>query len=716
MTDRPMKWAFGIQAQVVLAIILVFSTVLGTMALLLYRQNLMREQVAMVTRDAMQGAIVQQLQDRAHDRVVQMADSLTNPFYYFDLESIGKLSESVKGEADVTYVLVYDDKGNIVHDGSGEIAAYGRKMDDPLATAAITAKGPLVQRTPSVMDAAMPIELGEDRLGGVRIGYSLQNANRAVARATASLDEQVETLAARDRNAIALLIAIIPLVALAMAWYMQRRFVRPVMQLAQHAQAMESGRYDVAIAESRRRDEVGALERAFARMSRSVRDHDSQIREIAFTDALTGLPNRRSFLERLDARLMNEDTDGGIALLFIDVDDFKRVNDTMGHEAGDRVLIELSDRFRSAADAMPLRSSEVARLGGDEFVIVIQAREGGPRALSAVASQLAEAMVDAAARPVELADGQRVFLGASIGITLFPGDAVGAVTLIKNGDIAMYQAKTAGKHCYRFYHPSMEQVVERRVRMEHELRTAWERGELTLVYQPVYRLSDRRVLGAEALLRWQHPEYGLVAPSVFIGVAEESGLIEQIGSQVMRAACQDAAHWHLRDDGDEPFFVSVNLSARQLRDEWLPSEVGRILAETGLAPGRLHVELTETAVLDPDVANGPLLDRLREIGVRIWLDDFGTGFSGLNHLRTLTVDGVKIDRSFVADILQDEDDLALTRAVIGMARSLGVVVVAEGIEELGQYELLRDAGCELGQGYWLGQPMVNEDFIRLIED
>jgi len=217
-------------------------------------------------------------------------------------------------------------------------------------------------------------------------------------------------------------------------------------------------------------------------------------------------------------------------------------------------------------------------------------------------------------------------------------------------------------------------------------------------------------------LRWQHPEYGLVAPSVFIGVAEESGLIEQIGSQVMRAACQDAAHWHLRDDGDEPFFVSVNLSARQLRDEWLPSEVGRILAETGLAPGRLHVELTETAVLDPDVANGPLLDRLREIGVRIWLDDFGTGFSGLNHLRTLTVDGVKIDRSFVADILQDEDDLALTRAVIGMARSLGVVVVAEGIEELGQYELLRDAGCELGQGYWLGQPMVNEDFIRLIED
>jgi EAL domain-containing protein (putative c-di-GMP-specific phosphodiesterase class I) len=278
----------------------------------------------------------------------------------------------------------------------------------------------------------------------------------------------------------------------------------------------------------------------------------------------------------------------------------------------------------------------------------------------------------------------------------------------------MYQAKVAGKNCYRFYSRAMDQAVERRVHLEHELRGAWDRGELSLVYQPVYRVSDNELVGAEALLRWQHPEHGVIAPSVFIDVAEQSGLIETLGPQVLRAACEDAVRWtsHRSDGG--PLFVSVNLSPRQLRSGDLPQVVAKVLRDTGLNPKHLHLELTETAVLGDETLASAMLSQLRSTGVQVWLDDFGTGFSGLSHLRRVPVDGVKIDRSFVADILRDPDDLALTTAIIAMAHSLGIIVVAEGVEREGQYDLLRERDCDLAQGYLLGHPLPLVDFVALL--
>jgi EAL domain-containing protein (putative c-di-GMP-specific phosphodiesterase class I) len=278
----------------------------------------------------------------------------------------------------------------------------------------------------------------------------------------------------------------------------------------------------------------------------------------------------------------------------------------------------------------------------------------------------------------------------------------------------MYQAKVAGKNCYRFYSRAMDQAVERRVRMEQDLRGAWERGELSLAYQPVYRLSDSKLVGAEALLRWQHPEQGTIAPSVFIDVAEQSGLIETIGPQVLRAACTDAMRWRRDFTGAADLFVSVNVSPRQLRNGDLSEQVDRVLEDTGLAPQCLHVELTETAVIGDEVRVSSLLARLRNTGVKVWLDDFGTGFSGLSHLRRVPVDGVKIDRSFIADVLRDPDDLALTTAIIAMAHSLGIAVIAEGVEKEGQFNVLRERGCDMAQGYWLGYPMNAHDFAGLL--
>jgi len=287
--------------------------------------------------------------------------------------------------------------------------------------------------------------------------------------------------------------------------------------------------------------------------------------------------------------------------------------------------------------------------------------------------------------------------------------------LMKNGDIALYQAKVAGKNCYRFYSRAMDQAVERRVRMEQDLRGAWERGELSLVYQPVYRLADTKLVGAEALLRWQHPEHGAIAPSVFIDVAEQSGLIETIGPAVLRAACVDTMHWTHDHPNARDLFVAVNVSPRQLRNGDLSEQVAQVLADTGLDASRLHVELTETAVIGDEIRASTLLGRLRSTGVKVWLDDFGTGFSGLSHLRRVPVDGVKIDRSFIADVLRDPDDLALTTAIIAMAHSLGITVVAEGVEKEGQFTILRERGCDLAQGFWLGHPMTMQDFARLLD-
>jgi diguanylate cyclase (GGDEF)-like protein len=710
-----MNLRYGLQARFLALMALALLVVLALMALLWSRQERIQAEVENVSRDGMERIASASLRRQGEGMVAQLSESLANPLYYFDLDAIGALGRSALNQPGIRYVLVYDAEGNIVHDGSEEIPSYGKRMDDEMAGQVIAASQLLTQFGDDLMDVAAPIMIGNERIGGVRVGFDLRGLRNDQDAAVADLRARLSELGRRQLLWVVLLSGSLVALGIMMLWLIQRALVRPIRQLADAAHAIELGHFEgVKTPVSTRNDEVGDLLRAFNRMSTSVARHDREIRRMAYTDALTSLANRLAFRETLDERLLQMQGAGRqLALLFADIDDFKRVNDTLGHDAGDEVLLQCAQRIREAVRRIGGEGAALARFGGDEFVILVEPDAHGGKEAREVASHLAEALVEELGQPIAVHDRQ-VFLGTSIGITLFPQDASGANALMKNGDIAMYQAKVAGKNCYRFYSRAMDQAVERRVHLEHELRGAWDRGELSLVYQPLYRVSDHTLVGAEALLRWKHPEHGMIAPSVFIDVAEQSGLIEVLGPQVLRAACEDAVGWSELQGGREPLFVSVNLSPRQLRSGDLPAVVADVLRDTGLQPRQLHLELTETAVLGDESQASMLLSQLRNTGVQVWLDDFGTGFSGLSHLRRVPIDGVKIDRSFVADILRDPDDLALTTAIIAMAHSLGIIVIAEGVEKDGQYALLRERNCDLAQGFLLGHPLPMEEFMGLL--
>ncbi len=710
-----MKPRLGLQSQFFVAILLLLAVVVLVMVLLWNRQQATQHEVSEVTRAAMHELLSEQVRVDGEAEVRQLADALANPLYYFDLNAIGTLARAALRESDVDYILVYDTQGRVLQDGSGDVAAYGQPMRDELAREVVVASGPQARGIGQILDVSSPILVGDQRLGGVRIGYSLAAMLRAEKQAMDGLHTRIDEVDRRSLSWLLLLSAALGVTGLAAAALLQRALVRPIRMLGDAAREIEVGNFSMPVPVSGRQDELGDLVRTFGRMRESVARHDREIRRVAYSDALTGLSNRLAFRESLDQRLRALQGAGRqLALLFADLDNFKRVNDTLGHEAGDEVLLQVAGRIDEVVRSIAGADAMVARFGGDEFVILVQASDSEPDVdVRGLASRTADALVADLGLPL-LLHGRQVFLGSSIGVALFPDDAGTASMLMKNGDIAMYQAKVAGKNCFRFYSRTMDQAVERRMRMEHDLRGAWGRGELSLVYQPILRTRDRVLVGAEALLRWSHPVDGAIAPAVFIDVAEQSGLIEVIGPEVLRAACREAAAWPVSSGAGEPPFIAVNVSPRQLGSGNLVHQVGEALEEAGLSPERLHVELTETAVISDEVNASALLAELRKTGVRVWLDDFGTGYSSLSHLRRVQVDGLKIDRSFITDLLRDPDDLALTSAIIAMAHSMGITVVAEGVEKQGQFDLLRERDCDLVQGFWLGHPCTAEEFARLL--
>lgn len=699
----------GMQARFVLAMGGAMLVVVAILAVVLGRQATMQDEVKHLSGNVIHDLFDRSVRSRGEALARELADALANPLYYNDLEQVGALVRNTSRQQVVRYVLVFDADGALIHDGSVEVLGFGQPMSDPLAPGAVAARSLVVQQSPKVLDNALPIMVGNQRVGGVRVGMALDDVQVMEARANQTLGERLQQVGKRHLGWLLLMLGLLIGIGVAVIIYVQRTLVTPIRWLAGAARQIEAGDYNLQLRQSDRGDEVGELVRAFGRMSEAIARHDRDVRHMAYTDALTGLTNRLAFREALDHRLMAARASGQrLALLFADIDDFKRVNDTFGHEAGDEALLQFAQRISAGVAQAGGDEALLARFGGDEFVILI-----GEGDVAAGARQLAEILVRELGQPL-VVQGRELFLGTSIGVTLFPDDAADATMLLKNGDIAMYQAKVAGKNCYRYYSRAMDHAVERRVHMEQELRGAWERGELRLAYQPIFRARDRRMVGVEVLLRWQHPVLGTIPPSVFIEVAEQSGLIEAIGPKVLRAACMEAVQWP-RGSDEEGLFVSVNVSPRQLRGGELPRLVAECLSDSGLPASRLHLELTETAVIGDEMLAAQLLDKLHRTGVKVWLDDFGTGFSGLSHLRQVPVDGVKIDKSFVADMQRNPDDLALTTAIIAMAHALGITVVAEGIEQEVQFDLLCQRGCDLAQGYWLSHPVNATEVVALIE-
>lgn len=633
------------------------------------------------------------LADRGLQLASFLADALTNPVYYFDLLTVREVARSALGQPDVDYVLVYDGQGRMIHDGSGDIPRFGQVMDDELAKAVINANQALVQWGATRIDASVPIAIGDLRLGGVRVGLSLARTESALALEQANARQRFRVAFSGPAHMLGLgFLALLLWLALG-GWLVARGLVRPIRNLAAQALEIERGRFERHIS-SRRGDELGALIRAFGRMSDAVRRHHHDIRKLAYHDSLTSLPNRLMFRELLDESISECRGSGmGLALLFVDMDDFKRINDTLGHDVGDEVLVEFANRLKRALNC-PESSTQpvIARLGGDEFVAIVtgmDARHKGECAATALLEQLKQ--------PFQVSD-RSLLVGASIGITVYPDDAQTSKLLLKHGDLAMYQAKQRGKNCYRFFADHLTQDADERLGLEHDLRLALELGTLEVAYQPIYKLGSGRLVGAEALLRWNHAQRGSVPPSIFVPIAETCGLIDKLGEWVLDHACSDAVQWQQQHPG---LSVAVNVSGRQLQRSDLGERVSAILARHQLPPQLLHLELTESSLLHDEQTAFEALGKLRETGVRVWLDDFGTGFSGLSHLRRARVDGVKIDRSFVTDILSDPEDLALASAIIAMAHSLGMQVIAEGVELESQYELLRSRGCDQAQGFWM---------------
>ncbi len=668
------------------------------------------DQLISLTSGEMRAQSQENLERRGLVMAELLADSLTNPMYFVDLKAIGEIAKSALRQPDMEYVLVFDRTGHILHDGSSDIVAFGREMSDPFAGRAVASTDVLVQTSEYVIEVTRPIFLGDEKLGGVRVGISRAEAARIELAARDALSEKTQALGqARMRALIWPLLGVVCLLVLGLL-LVARGLVRPARLLAQAAQQMERGRYDTGL-NSDRGDEIGELIRSFGRLGQSLAEHHRDVRRLAYLDTLTGMPNRLMLRESLARALLLGQSNGtALALLFIDIDDFKRINDTLGHDAGDIALGQLAQRLETCLEEVrdqtipPGQSIDlIARFGGDEFVALVSGSDIRERARS-----LAERILDSVRQPL-IAGSRPVHLNASIGITLFPDDAADAQQLLKNGDIAMYQAKVHGKNCFRFFTNYMTKLAEDRLALEQDLRAAMAADQIEVHYQPIVDLASDRIVGAEALLRWNHPARGLVPSSHFVAIAEDFGLIEQLGRFAMRRACEDAAAWP-ELHGEQPF-VSVNLSVRQLRQPDLPAEIAATARQFGIVPARLHVELTESALLDDEPLAISALAELRRHGVQIWLDDFGTGFSGLSHLRRVPVDGVKIDKSFIQDLLTDRDDLALTSAIVAMARSLGIEAVAEGVESASQLEILRSLRCDLGQGYWLGYPMNQAEML-----
>ena len=480
------------------------------------------------------------------------------------------------------------------------------------------------------------------------------------------------------------------------SWRLSLSITRPISVLDQAAQRMERGEPVTVRVETH--DEIGRLAQSFNKMSAGIAEREKRITQLAFNDSLTGLPNRAFFRQHLELEMRQAARQHDkLVLLCVDLDNFKAVNDTLGHPVGDELLRVVAARLgASVGDAL------LARLGGDEFTVMLSRGEGRDTP-GAVAARLIAAL----AEPVRI-NGHELAAGASIGIAVAPGDGTDPDTLLKHADLALYQAKGEGGGTYCFFEAEMNARAQARHRLEADLRHAIAHGEFELHFQPLFDLETSRIASFEALVRWNHPSRGVVQPAEFIPLAEETALIVPIGTWVIQEACRQARKWpeHIR--------VAVNVSSVQFRKPGLANVVLQALAASGLDPRRLEVEITESVFLESSDAILSILHSLRALGIRIALDDFGTGYSSLSYLQSFPFDKIKIDRSFIQQLLTRSGSSAIVRAITDLARALGMETTAEGVESREQLAELKLQGCSSVQGYLFSRPVAAGEVLKLL--
>ncbi|NNM21785.1 MAG: EAL domain-containing protein [Gammaproteobacteria bacterium] len=698
---------FNLQARYSLVMLAVIITIVVSLSVVLLLQfRVSTREITQLSAASLEQDLLQQVEQRGTLTATFLAENLANSLYRYDMQSMLEFTRSATEQNDLLYATIHDTDGRVVHDGTVEIASFGTALP------AITRLDG-VRIDAETLEVYRPILYRNQAIGGVRVGLSLAPIKEEIAAMTAGV-RNVSDRRLRNNLLSAIVTSLLFAVAgMLVAFVVSRSLARPIRQLAEQATRIGSGDYTDTLAVDRS-DEIGELASAFRDMSRSLRASDGEVRYLAYHDSLTRLPNRarlKQFLAEAVARTRR----GGqkMALFFIDLDDFKRVNDTLGHKAGDVLLKEFSQRLRDSLREMDhidpdaeVERDLIARLGGDEFTVVLEDVED-TRDIAVVAQRILDALHD----PFLLA-GQEVVVGASIGITVFPDDGETVDSLLKNADVAMFQAKDKGKNHFQFYNQSMDHAAVQRLTLENDLRHALARNELRVAYQPVIDAQTGAVVGCEALARWHHSSYGMIPTDVFLPLAEESGLIVEFDEWCLRQAAQDLTQLHAT--GFRNLYATVNIASVHFREQRIGETVGAVLRENDLPARCLRLELTEKTIMRNTRRAAELLVQLQALDIGVWIDNFGAGFSSLTHLTKLPIAGLKIDQEFVHRISRGANDRTVIATIIAMGHSLGMLVSADGIEDQEQLEYVRKAGCDMVQGHYFARPMGLSELMGLL--
>ncbi len=698
--------------------VMVVVTVITFSIIQLFGFHFTSNQILEQTSNKVSQSLLSQLEQRATYTANYLSEALINPMYKFDMEGVHELLEPALKSKEVLAIVVFDAYGNTFHTGQRIDASYGIPFDKlDVKEAVLTHKIEYQRVVNNQLWYAKPLYIGDELLGGLFLKLSIEGINQDISQ-TRSIIENINQKASRTGTfGSALLAFVFCVVSIVLSFFITRTIISPVTSLVEHARRITQGDYlqDNIID---RNDELGELAATFNEMSASLKERTEAIEFLAYHDHLTELPNRPLFIKRVSHAIEKKGAaqQQSFAILFIDLDEFKGVNDNFGHHAGDLLLCEVSNRLKSQVASYEryfnetnseslLSNGIVSRIGGDEFLLCIPYFDD----LQAL-FDFSDTLLESLCTPISVGvKRETVVISGSIGIATYPNDGVNAEELIKHADIAMYQAKALGKRTYSHFTDEMRKQVRHRAWIERKLRMAMsDMTQFEVWYQPFFDIKSRKLLGAEALVRWNMPNKGILGPDEFIPIAEATRLIVPIGEWVTEQVCEQLQEWGTKLSSD--FYISVNLSAKQLYRQQIVEVFRDQMKERNILPSRIHVEVTESLLMQNEEESLQTLISLRELGIQVWLDDFGTGYSSLGYLRKFPVDGVKIDRSFVADIEVDGNDRALCSTIISMARDLNLAVVAEGIEKEVQAVFLNEKGCRIGQGELLSGPLKAEQF------
>ena len=706
----------NLQARYTVQIVIIIAVIAVSLTLLSAMQFKSRaDEISGVTSDSFATHLHDEVRERGWILERNLASSLAIPLLHLDMRAMREQLQATIAQQDVMFAYVYDVDGKIVHDGSDAVSLYGQHIDDRLGWPASKLVRASQRTVNNELHVVSPVLLGDKIMGAIAIGVSLDSANAKIF----ELEKDIDVLHAQNRRDELRVAGVFTVLSLALgslfALFAGYRLAKPMRELARQARRLGQGVFDDEI-DIRRNDEVGDLANSFRTMSYDLQASNREINFLAYHDVLTGLPNRVRFKEKLDELCDGCKEHGSLgAVLFVDLDGFKPINDTLGHYAGDALLCEVADRLQQCLRTEPCQewcldggeAQSVARLGGDEFAIALKGLDDPQDAALVARRVLAELSTR-----FRIA-GEDVTIGASIGIAMCPDNGRDADSLLGFADMAMYSVKRDGKQSYRFYEEFMYERTRDRVHLIRDLRRALDNDELQLRYQPIAASDSGRTVGAEALVRWHHPERGLMRAGEFIDLAEKSGEIGRLGRWVLDRVCQDLGAW--RKQGIDEFFVSINFSSQQMLHDDLPEFVTASLERHGLSTSDLRLEAGEDRFFAEGDGMAELLSPWTTAGFEVWVDQFGSGPASLLNLLRVRPHGVKLSPAFIADITVDSRARQFVEGILAFAKMVNLDVCAVGVTSEAAANWLREHGCRYLQGQYLGPELGVSDLADYLE-